>query len=105
MSKSAVATQKINVRPLDDRILIRPDDAEDVTAGGIVLPDTAKDRPSRGTVVAVGAGKLNKDGKRIGLSVKAGDSVIYGEYSGSTIRVGGDEYKIVRESDLLAKVE
>ena len=104
MSKTATAT-KINVRPLEDRVLIRPDDAENVTAGGIVLPDTAKDRPSRGTVVAVGAGKLNKDGKRIALNVKQGDSVIYGEYAGSTIRVSGDEFKIVRESDLLAKVE
>ena len=106
MSKSAVATPKThNIRPLDDRVLVKPDEAETITAGGIVLPDAAKDKPTRGQVVAVGAGRLLKNGKRRAVAVKPGDTVIYGKYSGSDIRLNGEEMKIVREEDLLGRVE
>ena len=94
----------INLRPLDDRIVVKPMEAEEMTAGGIVLPDTAKEKPQRGTVVAVGPGKLLDSGNRGELAVAVGDEVIYGKYSGSDIEVAGDEYKILRESDVLAKL-
>ena len=95
---------KLNLRPLDDRVVIEPNEAEEKTAGGIVLPDTAKEKPQQGTVVAVGPGRLLDNGKRSEMSVAVGDAVIYGKYSGAEIKVEGDEYKIVRESDILAKV-
>ena len=96
--------KKIKIRPLDDRVVVEPIAAEETTAGGIVLPDTAKEKPQRGTVVAVGPGKLLDNGKRGELSVAVGDEVIYGKYGGSDIEVDGDEVKILRESDILAKV-
>ena len=95
---------KLNLRPLDDRLVVQPNEAEDVTAGGIVLPDSAKEKPQRGTVVAVGPGKLLDSGERGTLSVAVGDEVIYGKYGGSEVEVNGEEYKILRESDILAKV-
>lgn len=95
---------KINLRPLDDRVVVRPSDAEEVTAGGIVLPDAAQEKPQRGKIVAVGAGRLLDSGNRGELSVAVGDEVIYGKYGGSDIEVDGDELKILRESDILAKV-
>lgn len=95
---------KVNLRPLDDRVVVRPLEAEEVTAGGIVLPDAAKEKPQRGKVVAVGPGKLLDSGARGELSVKTGDEVIFGKYGGSEVEVDGEEYKILRESDILAKV-
>src|SRR6266481_3343065 len=95
---------KIKIRPLDDRVVVEPVEAEERTAGGIVLPDTAKEKPQRGTVVAIGPGKLLDSGKRGDLSVSVGDVVIYGKYSGTDIEVNGNDVKIVRESDILAKV-
>ncbi|MBX3425326.1 MAG: co-chaperone GroES [Pirellulales bacterium] len=95
---------KIKLRPLDDRVVVKPLDAEEVTAGGIVLPDAAREKPQRGKVVAVGAGKLLDSGARGELSVTVGDEVIFGKYGGSEVEVDGDEYKILRESDILAKV-
>ncbi len=95
---------KINLRPLDDRVVVKPSDAEEITAGGIVLPDAAQEKPQRGKVVAVGAGKLLDSGNRGELSVALGDEVIYGKYGGSDIEVDGEELKILRESDILAKV-
>jgi chaperonin GroES len=95
---------KIKLRPLDDRVVVQPLDAEEVTAGGIVLPDTAKEKPQRGKVVAVGAGKLLDSGARGELSVGVGDEVIFGKYGGSEVEVNGEEYKILREADILAKV-
>jgi chaperonin GroES len=95
---------KIKIRPLDDRIVVQPVEAEERTAGGIVLPDTAKEKPQRGKVLAVGPGKLLDSGKRGELSITVGDEVIYGKYGGTDIEVGGDEVKILRESDILAKV-
>lgn len=95
---------KIKIRPLDDRVVVEPIQAEETTAGGIVLPDTAKEKPQRGVVVAVGPGKLLDNGQRGELSVAVGDEVIYGKYGGSDIEINGDEVKILRESDILAKV-
>jgi len=95
---------KIKIRPLDDRVVVEPLEAEETTAGGIVLPDTAKEKPQRGIVIAVGPGKLLDNGKRGELSVTVGDEVIYGKYGGSEIEINGEEVKILRESDILAKV-
>ena len=92
------------IRPLDDRVVVSPLEAETRTAGGIVLPDSAKEKPQRGTVVAVGPGKLLDSGKRGELSVQVGDQVIYGKYGGTDIEVGGEDVKVLRESDILAKV-
>ncbi|MCC6785645.1 MAG: co-chaperone GroES [Planctomycetes bacterium] len=94
-----------NIRPLDDRIVVKVLDAEEVSAGGILLPDSAKEKPQRGKVTAVGEGKLLDDGKRVALEVKKGDTVIYGKYSGSDVKVDGQDFKILRESEVLAKVE
>lgn len=96
--------KKVKIRPLDDRIVVEPLSAEETTAGGIVLPDAAQEKPQRGTVIAVGPGKLLDSGNRGDLSVAVGDEVIYGKYGGSDIEVDGDEVKILRESDILAKV-
>ena len=95
---------KIKLRPLDDRVVVEPLEAEEITAGGIVLPDAAQEKPQRGKVVATGPGKLLDSGNRGELSVKVGDEVIYGKYGGSEIEVDGEELKILRESDILAKV-
>jgi chaperonin GroES len=94
----------LKVRPLDDRVVIEPLEAPEKTAGGILLPDTAKQKPQRGRVLAVGPGKLRDNGDRAVLSVVKGDEVIYGRYSGSDIEVEGKDIKILRESDILAKV-
>jgi chaperonin GroES len=102
MAKDKDANLKI--RPLDDRVVVEPLEAEEKTAGGILLPDTAKQKPQRGRILAVGPGKLNDDGKRVTVSVVVGDEVIYGRYSGNDIEVSGKDVKIMRESDLLAKV-
>jgi chaperonin GroES len=92
------------VKPLDDRVLVKQCEAEEKTAGGIVLPDTAKEKPQRGKVVAVGAGKLLDSGKRGEMCLKKGDEVFYGKYAGTEIKIDGDEYVIIRESDVLAIV-
>ena len=94
----------MTLKPLDDRVVVEPLSAEETTAGGIVLPDSAKEKPQRGTVIAVGPGKLLDTGTRGTLSVAVGDQVIYGKYGGTEIEVDGDEVKILRESDILAKV-
>ena len=91
-------------RPLHDRVLIKVLDSEEKTAGGIIIPDTAKEKPQKGKVVAAGEGRVNDDGKTIALSVKTGDEVIYSKYAGTEYSEGGKEYLIVRESDILAIV-
>jgi chaperonin GroES len=96
---------KIKLRPLDDRVVVEPCDAEEVTAGGIVLPDSAREKSQRGKVLAVGPGKLMDNGSRGELSVKVGDEVIYGKYGGTEIEIDGEEVKILRENDILAKVQ
>jgi chaperonin GroES len=92
------------LRPLDDRVVVEPMEAEERTSGGIVLPDTAKEKPQRGTIISIGPGKLLDNGSRGTLSVAIGDVVIYGKYTGTEIEVGGKDVKILRESDILAKV-
>ncbi len=94
-----------NIRPLDDRVVIEPMEAEERTQGGIVLPDTAKEKPMKGKVLAVGEGKILESGKRAELLVKKGDKVLYGKYAGTEVTVDGKEYLIMRESDILAKIE
>jgi len=93
------------VKPLDDRVLVKQSQAEEKTAGGILLPDTAKEKPQRGKVIAVGVGKLLDSGERGKMSLKKGDEVFYGKYSGTEIKIDGDEYVILRESDVLAVIE
>jgi chaperonin GroES len=94
----------LKIRPLDDRVVVEPLEAEEVTSGGILLPDSAKQKPQRGRVLSVGPGKLNDSGQRSSLAVAKGDEVIYGRYSGNDIEVDGREIKIMREGDILAKV-
>jgi chaperonin GroES len=94
----------MKLRPLDDRVVVEPLEAEEKTAGGIVLPDTAKEKPQRGRVISVGAGKVLDDGGRAALSVAKGDEVLFGKYSGNDVKVDGVEYKIMRETDILAKI-
>jgi chaperonin GroES len=95
----------MKLRPLDDRIVVKPQEAEEKTAGGIVLPDTAKEKPMMGKVIAIGNGKLTDDGKRVPVAVKKNDIVLYGKYGGSDVEIDGQEYKILRESEILGIVE
>jgi chaperonin GroES len=88
--------------PLGDRVVLKREDASSTTAGGIVLPDSAKDKPQKGTVISVGEGSVSRDGKRHPLSVKAGDKVIFSSYAGDEFQVGDVEYLLLRESDILA---
>jgi chaperonin GroES len=95
----------MNLRPLDDRVIVKPAKAEEVTKSGIVLPDTAQEKPQRGTVVAVGPGKMKDDGERTAVDVKVDDVVIYGKYGGMDIKLEGDDYKILKSDDIFAVVE
>jgi len=92
------------IRPLEDRVVIEVLDAEEKTAGGIVLPDTAKEKPQKGKIVAVGKGKLLENGKHAPMMVKKGDEIIYAKYGGTEVKVGGKDYVIMKESEILAKV-
>jgi chaperonin GroES len=94
----------LKIRPLDDRVVVEPLEAEEKTRGGILLPDTAKQKPQRGRVLAVGPGKLRDDGERSMVAVVKGDEVLYGRYGGNDIEVEGREIKILREGDILAKI-
>lgn len=91
--------------PLDDRVVIKALEAESKTKGGIVLPDTAKEKPQRGEIIAVGGGKLLDSGKRLPPTLKRGDKVLFGKYSGTEIKVDGSEYTILKESEVLARIE
>jgi chaperonin GroES len=95
---------ELKIRPLDDRVVVEPLEAEEKTAGGILLPDTARQKPQRGRVLAVGPGKLQDNGQRTAVAVAVGDEVIYGRYAGNEIEVSGKDIKILRESDILGKV-
>jgi chaperonin GroES len=92
------------LRPLRDRVVVLPLETDDISPGGIVIPETAKEKPTRGKVVAVGNGKRLEDGKRQGMDVMVGDHVLYSKYGGTTIELGGEEYVILAESDLLAVI-
>ena len=91
----------MKLKPLNDRVIVTPLPAEEKTAGGVILPDNAKEKPNKGKVVAAGPGRTLDDGKRIALAVKKGDVVYYGKYSGTEVKVGGEEFKILREEDIL----
>jgi chaperonin GroES len=106
----ATATKKkskkgTRIQPLGDRVVVEREASEEVTAGGIVLPDSAKDAPARGTVVSVGDGRMLEDGSRAPLQVKAGERVIFSSYAGETFKVGDDEMLLMREDDILAVIE
>lgn len=94
----------MNLKPLEDRVIVKTEEAEDVTASGIVLPDSAQEKPQRGKIIAVGDGKVDDSGKRIPLDVKKGDEVIYGKYGGTEVKVEGQDLLIMKVSDILAKV-
>jgi chaperonin GroES len=100
----AKADKALTLKPLDDRVVVQSLEAEEKTSGGILLPDTAKQKPQQGKVIAVGPGKLSDTGTRTAVAVKVGDTVLFGKYSGSDVEVNGTEYKIMREGDILAKV-
>ena len=93
------------LRPLHDRILVQRIEESEQKVGGIIIPDSAKEKPQQGKVVAVGAGKIEKDGKRIPLDVKDGDTILFGKYSGQEVRVDGEDYLIMREDEVLAVIE
>ena len=96
---------KMKLRPLGDRIVVKPLEAEEKTKGGIILPDTAKEKPQEGKVVAVGKGKLDESGKAMPMEVKVGDKILYGKYAGNEVTIDEEEYMILREDDVLAVVE
>ncbi len=95
----------MNIRPLGDRVVVEPQEAQEKTAGGIILPDTAKEKPLIGKVVAVGSGKMLDNGQRAQMSVKVGDTVAFSQYGGSDVSVGKKDYKILHESDILGVIE
>ena len=95
----------MKVKPLNDRVLVLRIGEEEKTSGGIIIPDTAKEKPQEGKVVAVGPGKVNDEGKKIALDVKAGDKILFGKYSGTEIKIDGVEHLIMREDDILAIIE
>jgi chaperonin GroES len=101
----AATATKVALRPLHDRILVERIEEQEQKVGGIIIPDTAKEKPQQGKVIAVGAGKADKDGKRIPLDVKAGDTILFGKYSGQEIKIEGDEYLIMREDEVLGVIE
>ena len=94
----------VNITPLHDRVLVRRLEEKESVKGGIIIPDTAKEKPQEGEVIAVGAGKINDEGKRIALDVKAGDRVLFGKYSGNDIKIDDEEYMILKEDEILAKI-
>ncbi|MBC8177430.1 MAG: co-chaperone GroES [Desulfobacteraceae bacterium] len=95
----------MKIRPLHDRVIVKRVDEEEITKGGIIIPDTAKEKPVEGEIVAVGDGKVADDGKKIPLEVKAGDKVLFGKYAGTEIQIEGEENLIMREDDIIAIVE
>jgi chaperonin GroES len=95
----------MKLRPLQDRILVQRVAEETTTKGGIIIPDTAKEKPAEGKVIAVGNGKLSDDGKRIALEIKKGDRILFGKYSGTEVKIEGEEYLIMREDDVLGVID
>ncbi len=95
----------MNLKPLHDRVIVRPVEAEETTKGGLIIPDTAKEKPQRGEIIAVGEGKQSEDGKVTPMAVKVGDAVLYGKYAGTEVSIDGSDYLIMRESDIFAIVD
>jgi chaperonin GroES len=104
-SQERKENEEMNLRPLQDRIIVKRLEEENKTAGGIYIPDTAKEKPQRGEVVAVGKGKVTEDGKVLPMDVKAGDKVLFGKYAGTEIKIDGQDYLIMREDDILGVIE
>ncbi len=96
---------KVSIKPLEDRVVVQANEAETTTASGLVIPDTAKEKPQEGTVIAVGPGRIDDNGNRVPLDVKVGDVVIYSKYGGTEVKYGGEEYLVLSARDLLAVVE
>ncbi len=96
---------KVAIKPLEDRIVVQANEAETTTASGIVIPDTAKEKPQEGTVLAVGPGRVDDSGKRIPIDVKVGDTVLYSKYGGTEVKYGGEEYLVLSARDVLAVIE
>ena len=94
----------LNLKPLGDRLIVEPTESEEVTASGIVLPETAKEKPQQGKVLAAGPGRRDEDGKRIDMDVEEGDTVLYAKYAGTEVKIEGEKYLIIKESDVLAIV-
>jgi chaperonin GroES len=94
----------VNITPLHDRVLVRRLEEKETVKGGIIIPDTAKEKPQEGEVIAIGAGKLNEKGDRIPLDVKAGDRILFGKYSGNDIKIDDEEFMIMKEDEILAKI-
>jgi chaperonin GroES len=99
-----IAQMAVNITPLHDRVLVRRLEEKESVKGGIIIPDTAKEKPQEGEVIAVGAGKMNEEGKRIALDVKVGDRILFGKYSGNDIKIDDEEYMILKEDEILAKI-
>jgi chaperonin GroES len=95
----------MNIRPLHDRIIVERVEEETKTAGGLIIPDTAKEKPQQGKVIAVGKGKVTEDGKLVGMDVKVGDRILFGKYAGTEIKIEGKEYLMMREDDVLGVIE
>ena len=95
----------MNIRPLHDRIIVERLEEETKTAGGLIIPDTAKEKPQRGQIVAVGKGKVTEDGKVLGMDVKIGDKILFGKYAGTEIKIDGKEFLMMREDDVLGVIE
>jgi chaperonin GroES len=95
----------MKIRPLQDRVIVKRLEEEEKTKGGIIIPDTAKEKPQEGKVIAVGKGKVTEDGKVIPMDVKVGDKILFGKYSGTEIKIGGEEHLIMREEDILGVIE
>jgi chaperonin GroES len=94
----------MKVQPLADRVLVKPQEEEEVKKGGIIIPDTAKEKPQQGKVIAVGPGKMTESGQKVAMEVKKGDIILYGKYSGTEVTIDGKDYLIMRESDILAVI-
>lgn len=95
----------MNIQPLADRVVVEPIETQEQKVGGIIIPDTAKERPQQGMIVAVGAGRVTDDGNKVALEVKVGDKILYGKYSGSEVKIDTREFLIMRESDILAIIK
>ncbi len=95
----------MNIKPLGDRVLVRPIEAEEEIKGGIIIPDTAKEKPQKGEIIAVGPGKLDESGKNMPMNVKVGDKVLYSKYGGTEVKIEDGEYLIMSESDIMAIIE
>jgi chaperonin GroES len=99
-----IAKMAVNITPLHDRVLVRRLEEKESVKGGIIIPDTAKEKPQEGEVIAVGAGKINDKGDRVALDVKVGDRILFGKYSGNDIKIDDEEYMILKEDEILAKI-